>query len=167
MNKQEAAQYLGVSPRQIERYTKENRIGVRFEKGRTKPTPVYDEGELKRFKDEIEKPVHRPAVQRMESDSQALATRSDEPLSSLSQLSQFEALGRMMEAMKPQAAPVSTVAQEAAVKVMLTLAECQILTGLSRATLKAAIDGGQLKSQQIGRAWRVKRSDLDKWIEAL
>jgi excisionase family DNA binding protein len=166
MNKQEAAEYLGVSPRQIERYTKENRIGVRFEKGRTKPTPVYDEGELQRFKESLEKPIYQPAVQRMESGSEALATQSDSAMSALSQLSQFEAFGRMMEAMKPQLTAPS-ITEEASLKILLKLDECSALTGLSRAVLREAIDAGQLKAQQIGRAWRIKRTDLDSYIAEL
>ncbi len=54
-----------------------------------------------------------------------------------------------------------------AAKLLLKLDECSALTGLSRAVLRSAIDAGELKAQTIGRAWRVKRSNLDKWIEGL
>jgi len=165
MNKQEAAEFLGVSVRQIERYTKDNRLGARFEKGRTKPTPVYDEGELRRFKEALEQPVHRPAVHRMEGDSQTLATQSDGGLSPMSQL---QALGKMMEALSQQGqARPSVDAVQAGAKLLLTLAEAQVLTGLSRAVLRSAIDTKKLKAQQIGRAWRIKRADLETYIGKL
>lgn len=63
LSKEEAAKYLGCSARQIERLTSENRLGVRYVKGRAKPSPRYDEGELARFKAEAERATERPAVQ--------------------------------------------------------------------------------------------------------
>jgi excisionase family DNA binding protein len=61
----------------------------------------------------------------------------------------------------------SPSAADVAVKLLLTLPECQALTGLSRAVLRDAIESGDLKSKQIGRAWRVKRADLEAFIETL
>jgi len=52
-------------------------------------------------------------------------------------------------------------------KLMLTLDEAQALTGLSRAYLRAAITAGELDAKRIGRAWRVKRSTLEAYIETL
>ncbi|WP_242578224.1 helix-turn-helix domain-containing protein, partial [Chroococcus sp. FPU101] len=52
-------------------------------------------------------------------------------------------------------------------KLLLTLKEVQALTGLSRETLKEAIASNQLKAQIVGKAWRVKRKDLEEYIENL
>jgi excisionase family DNA binding protein len=52
-------------------------------------------------------------------------------------------------------------------KLLLNLRECRLLTGLSDATLRAAIREGELAGQFIGRAYRVKRADLDKFIKNL
>jgi excisionase family DNA binding protein len=41
------------------------------------------------------------------------------------------------------------------------------LTGLSRATLRDAIEAGDLKAKMIGKAWRVKRGDLEAFVESL
>lgn len=168
MKKQETADFLGCSIRQLERYTSENRIGVRYEKGRTRPTPVYDEGEVQTFKDELERVIHRPAIERMERPESGVATQNDAALSLLSQTSQLEALTRFIienvHATKPDAAlPVAEIGP----KLLLTLAECQTLTGLSRQTLRAAIDSGDLKAKQIGRAWRIKQNALHEYIEKL
>ena len=174
MNKQEAADFLGCSIRQIERYAKENRIGVVMEKGRTRPTPVYDEGELRDFKAALARPVHRPAVERMETTPEAaqraIATQGDGGLSALSQASQLETLTRFIveavNATRPEVAPVvATVG--IADKLLLTLSEAQALTGLSRQVLRDAIESGELKARQIGRAFRLKRADLEKYIEGL
>ncbi|PSF30451.1 excisionase [Aphanothece hegewaldii CCALA 016] len=52
-------------------------------------------------------------------------------------------------------------------KLLLTLKEVQALTGLSRETLREAIASGQLKAAIVGKAWRVKRKDLEEYIENL
>ena len=169
MTKTEAAEFLGCSPRQLERYTSENRIGVRYEKGRTRPTPVYDEAELREFKEALERPLHRPAVERMAAPD-TMPTSSDNALALLSQASQLEGLARFIgeavAAARPAEAPEPTLA-DIAVKPLLKLDEAQRLTGLSREVLRAAILGGELKAQQIGRAWRIKRADLDSYIAKL
>ncbi len=53
MNKQEAAEFLGVSVRALERYVQQGRIGGHYEKGKTRPTLVFDAAELEKFKDEL------------------------------------------------------------------------------------------------------------------
>ncbi len=176
MTKAEAAEYLGCSVRQLERYTSENRIGVRYEKGRTRPTPVYDEGELEAFKSSLERVVFRPAVERMESAQSAperagnaIATQGDGALSGLSQASQMEAFARfIVEAVQSQKPETSAPSlSDLSVKLLLTLPEAQALTGLSRGTLRAAIEAGELKAKQIGRGWKIKRHDLENYIENL
>jgi excisionase family DNA binding protein len=64
---------------------------------------------------------------------------------------------------KAQARPSVPVAD----KLLLSLEECQTLTGLSRATLRSAIDDGALKARIIGRGFKIKRADLDKYISKL
>lgn len=187
MNKQEAADFLGCSVRQLERYTSENRIGVRYEKGRTRPTPIYDEGELARFKEEQERPVHRPVVEPMErasSVARAVATQGDNSDGALALLSQPIPVGQLLAILAragalnlPDAAgelagkdapePSKPTSPELGPKLLLTLPECQKLTGLSREVLRVAIAAEELRARQIGRAWRVKRADLEAYIASL
>ncbi len=173
MNKTEAAEYLGCSVRQLERYTADNRIGVRMEKGRTRPTPVYDEGELEAFKSSLERVVFRPAVQRMEtpqnSAETAIATQGDGALSVMSQASQMEAFARfIVEAVQSQKPETSAPSlSDLSAKLLLTLPEAQALTGLSRGVLRAAIADGSLSARRIGRAFRIKRGDLESYVEKL
>ncbi len=42
MNKQEAADYLGVSVRALEPYVQQGRISVKYEKGKTRSTANFD-----------------------------------------------------------------------------------------------------------------------------
>ncbi len=68
------------------------------------------------------------------------------------------------QAEERKAAPDAT---QCAAKLLLTLSECQTLTGLSRAVLREAIAAKKLKAKLIGRAWRIKRADLEKYIGGL
>ncbi|WP_199332997.1 helix-turn-helix domain-containing protein [Nostoc sp. FACHB-190] len=52
-------------------------------------------------------------------------------------------------------------------KLLLTLPEAQTLTGLSRELLRDAIASGELKAKVIGKGWRIKRTDLDRYVEKL
>jgi excisionase family DNA binding protein len=64
--------------------------------------------------------------------------------------------------------PTATVSvADIAHKIMLTLPEATMLTGLSRNHLRQAIEKGLLKGKLIERGWRVKRADLDDYVENL
>lgn len=52
-------------------------------------------------------------------------------------------------------------------KLLLTIAEAQALTGLSKEVLRSAIASGELKAKVIGKGWRVKRSDLQEYVDKL
>ncbi len=170
MNKTEAAEYLGCSVRAVERYAQLGRLAGRYERGKSGKVLVFDEADLERLKGELDASEPRPtarsqalALRSPEADSRSLA-RSDVPASPVIEL-------QVLAALQTLAPGFATARQgttiDVADKPLLTLAEAQTVTGLSRGILKAAIDASQLKAQQIGRAWRVKRSDLDKWIESL
>ncbi len=164
MNKEAAAKYLNIGVRSLERHTSAGRVAVVRLRGKTGLTLDYNEAELERFKTELETPVVSGTVMpesTLESDSPSVAATSANSQSTLARL------------LKTESRLVSTrpKAERAAVPIeamlLLKLEECQALTGLSRAVLRSAIDAGDLKAQTIGRAWRVKRTELDRWIEAL
>ncbi|MEM6400732.1 MAG: helix-turn-helix domain-containing protein, partial [Cyanobacteria bacterium P01_D01_bin.116] len=46
MNKKQAAEFLGVSVRALERYVQQGKLTVRYEKGKTRPTANFDQTEL-------------------------------------------------------------------------------------------------------------------------
>lgn len=166
MTKDEAARYLNVSTRAVERYTSQGKLSVHYEKGKTRPVAVYDESELRALKAEIENPaVHRPAVERPkaspanESSGQALITTKPDQ-----SLAEFVEIFR--EAFNSARRPPVSIA-EIAHKTMLTLPEAAALTSLSRNHLRAAISEGKLKARIIGKGWRVKRTDLDAYVRKL
>lgn len=182
MNKKEAAEFLGISERSLERHTAQKRIGHTLKPGKTRPVLDYDQSELERFKEELKAEVHRPAeVQAAEvqadevTDEQTTAPNtandSSKALATFGELSgpparALDLFGALLQMARAEA-HAQRPAVDIADKLLLTLAEAQALTGLSRATLREAIEAGDLKARQMGRAWRVKRSDLESYIKKL
>jgi Helix-turn-helix domain len=221
MTKKEAAALLGVTERTLARWTAQSKIGVRYERGKNGDVAVYDRGELERFKADLERPTHRPAVQRFTPSIQSFTpggagpsdaasagpsasngapgapmTTGDthdtgifHPLSPLPDAAQLDALARLLAAIgvtttlndqpRPLAGPPGQAPQDQASqdqarpvvpvadKLLLTLAEVQGLTGLSRAVLRQAIKDGALQARPIGKAWRVTRTALESYVAAL
>ena len=166
MNKKEAADYLGISTRALERYVSLARIGVRYEKGKTGDQAVFDDGELRQFKAEIDKRkapragVVVDTIESPEAEPRQLARLSD-----VAPLALIERMTAALEALKPDSS--HALAVPIADKVMLTLPEAAALTSLSRGHLRAAIREGKLKARIIGRGWRVKRDDLNAYVKKL
>lgn len=171
MNKQEAAKFLGVSVRALERYTQQGRISARYEKGRTRPIVTYDENELREFKTALESKLYKPVVEPRNTANSAsgetalvrLSENSVPPDASAGVerlIAALEALGLHRQERQQIAAPVEH-------KLLLTLKEAQALTGLSRAILREAIEAGELKAKLIGKAWRVRRTDLEIFVKKL
>lgn len=176
MNKKEAANFLGVSVRALERYVQQGRISVRYEKGKTRPTANFNPTELETFKTELNQPSYKPAVQSGQNTSNAeprqIATdvqpEIDKALvypGDIGDISVIDKLAGIIEGLlaKTETQPGVPIAD----KLLLTLPEAQALTGLSKGFLRDAINNGELKAKIIGRSWRVKRSDLDNYIKNL
>ena len=176
MNKKEAANFLDVSVRALERYVQQGRISVRYEKGKTRPTANFEPAELETFKTELNQPSYKPAVQsrqntsniefrQIATDVQPEADKAMVYSGNIGEISVVDKLAGIIEGLlaKTEAQPTVPVAD----KLLLTLPEAQALTGLSKGFLRDAINNGELKAKIIGRSWRVKRSDLDEYIASL
>jgi excisionase family DNA binding protein len=155
MNKEQAASYIGVSVRTLQRITKAGKIPVTYERGHKGDEARYSQGDLDHYL-QSEKPatLMRPLIAATDGatdgTSQAMtlaATRGATQLSSL--------LSAMV--------PTVRVAE----KLSLSLAEAAQLSGLSRNHLRAAIAERKLKARIIGRGWRVKRADLEAYVTKL
>jgi excisionase family DNA binding protein len=163
MNKQQAAEYLGVSTRAVERYTSKGKLIPSYEKGRTGLAPVYDREQLDKVKEEMESP--RPVVQRdkpAKSDrrggngSSALMLRPGKGTDLASFVAAIEAA---RQAARPVVAPEN--------KLTLSLSEASALSGLSQGHLRDAIRAGKLKAKIIGRGWRINRDHLKTYADKL
>lgn len=163
MKKKDAAKFLGVSIRALERYTHQGKISVRYEQGKTRPVAVYDQKELEEFKQALQTSLYpqRPAVkpEKLANTAHTLAKQAELPELSAGTSALIAALKSLGNDSR------SKVAIEH--KLLLNLNEAQALTGLSRAHLRDAIEAGKLGAQIIGRAWRIKRADLERYIKKL
>jgi hypothetical protein len=153
MNIQAAAEFLGVSVKSIERQVKSKKIAVTYIEGKRDFTLV----ELTRFKEQKQEPVYRPA----------LATSSD---MALSQVVAPEYLGealKYLEMLAHSAQSVDRNYQLAAIhsKKLIDLSEAEAISGLSKNFLRFHLKSGELQGQKLGRGWKIRPSDLEKFID--
>jgi excisionase family DNA binding protein len=161
MNKNDAAAFLEIGIRSLERYTGAGKVQAQKLKVKTGFALDYDPAELERFKAVLEaekQEAGQPSPMSPPSSPTALAVR---PARTLANVVASVANGH------GDTFTAAMVTQAIAVKLLLNLAECQALTGLSRATLRDAIEAGDLKAKMIGKAWRVKRGDLEAFVNGL
>ncbi len=155
MNREEAAQELGISVRSLQRAVKRGALKVKYKRGVSgKHEAVFDAEEVARFKEEMEREViPEPAT-----TNDTALTRIDAPEARNALIQLLERANRLDN---------STPAVAIENKPLLKLNEVSILTGLSRQILKNAIDNKKLKAQIVGKAWRVKREELDQFIKRM
>lgn len=175
MNKKEAAQFLGISARSLERYTKARRMGVTYAPGKTRPVATYDDDELAAFKDELEAGVYHPAEAMPTNDdnrANTLATFDAQP-AEIAQDARGEAvvgIDRLNEFADVLAA---AMAREMAIvpvadKLLLTVTEAAELAGLSVGSIRAEIKSGKLPALRGNwRGYRIRRRDLEKFTDTL
>jgi excisionase family DNA binding protein len=156
MNKQEAAQFLECSPRAVERYVQQGKISVIYEKGKTRSVARFDVFELENFKKQLQQKLIKPAI----IEPRQTATLNTTKLVKIR--NQADDIDDIVEV-------IAKIAEKLIYKdkLLLTLKECQALTGLSRKTLITAIAKHQLIAKIIGKAWRIKKSDLENFINNL
>jgi excisionase family DNA binding protein len=163
MNKKEVAEYLGVSTRLVEKYASESRLGeVVYVRGRTGKQAEYNRESVENLKVELETPSTAITAQRSP-DARLFAAQLIEALERHEQ-TRIEAIRGLLEESgdKPRSASI-----RASEKLLLNINDCRLLTGLSRRVLRQAIEDGKLKARIIGRAYRIKRADLDEFISNL
>ncbi len=168
MNIKEAAEYLGISVKTLERKIAAGDVSVAYVPGATGKQRTFDRAELDRFKvAESEKAVATTYVISKSrnfdapSPSQALQLAGSEQ--------SIQALGQAIaDALRAtQDGWNDTPHVEVKDKLTLSLIEASQLSGLSRGHLRQAIDEKKLKARIIGKGWRVKRDDLDSYVKKL
>jgi excisionase family DNA binding protein len=152
MNKEDAAKYLEISVRSLQRLVQSEKLSVTYKRGNSgKQEAIFNADELEKYKNERDAESVKTAS--VPTNDTALA-RND--------------ANRFIELIRDAVTPkqkASTV--EIADKPLLKLDECAALTGLSRDILRKAIDSKKLKGKLIGKAYRIKRDDLDEYIKKL
>jgi excisionase family DNA binding protein len=161
LSKKEAAEYLGISSRTLERHVKDGKIGVRYQPGATNDVAMFDEQDLENFKNDRQAPKIKPTV--VQSTSELVDQ------SATNQIAQNS--GGFLA---PLIAPFRDFSERffsspalLQGKTLVNLNEAQIITGLSREILMTAIKSGELEARIMGKAYRIKRKELDRYIDDL
>jgi excisionase family DNA binding protein len=157
MNKEEAAKEMGISVRSLQRIVQSKKISVRYKRGESgKQEAIFNPEEIQNYKQQRDAETVKPATATTGDTTLARsdATTGDTALARNVIETIFNAIGQK---------PAVAIAD----KPLLKLDEAAALTGLSRHVLRQAIDDGELKGRIIGRAYRVKRVDLDEFIKKL
>jgi excisionase family DNA binding protein len=118
----------------------------------------YDREEVKKLKEEVQAPVHRPAVSQEPTNGHAVPEGSNLPAVT-------SGIQRLIDTIEIHRAKPPVTIHDLAAKPLLTFKEAQLYTGLSEGILNEAIEAGKLKAEKIGYARRIKRSALDAYIE--
>jgi excisionase family DNA binding protein len=157
MTKQQVADHLGVTIRSVEAYASKGKLTPAKAKGTRGDITVYDEKEVEALKQE------REQIQYVPRPETALATAGSTGQAGIAKRRDLADFIKLIESARAAAPSFSDLAA----KPLLKLEEAQTLTGLSRQTLREAIETGKLKAKVIGRAWRIKRTDLDDYLKKL
>ncbi len=146
MNKKDTSELLGVSTRLVEKYASEGRLGeVTYVRGKTGKQADYNREAVEKLKQVLESP------------DTAIATKTPD--------ARF-IVASLVEAMtsREESRSASVRVSE---KLLLAVNDCRLLTGLSEQSLREAIHAGKLKAKIIGRGYKIKRQDLDEFINEL
>ena len=164
LSKKEAAEYLGISSRTLERHVKDGKIGVRYQPGATNDVAMFDEQDLENFKNERQAPKIKPTVVQSTSE---LVDRQPTDLIDRTAQSSGGFLAPLIAPFRDFSERLFSFPFLLQGKILVTLNEAQIITGLSREILMTAIKSGELEAKIMGKAYRIKRKELERYIDEL
>jgi excisionase family DNA binding protein len=168
MNRNEAAEYLGISTRTLQRQVKDGKISVRYEPGSNGEIAIFDKDELDRYREDKQTVRIQPTASDSSSDPNTADIIPNNPSSGGFLAPITVLVERLISALTDRESSNSkTTPAMLRGKLLLNLEEAQIITGLSREILMTAIRTGQLPSQIMGKAYRIKHKDLERYIDEL
>ena len=160
MNKKEVSAFLESSERSVENYVKRGLLSVRYEKGRTRDVPVFDDEEVRRLKAQLDaRRALVPTIVKEDTESTEREYRNSESLAPQSLLAPAplaEYLSRIATALEGSVAPELLTPEEV----------CERLK-VGKTTLRGLVREGKLKAVNVGRLVRFRPADLRAFIENL
>jgi excisionase family DNA binding protein len=171
ITKEQAAEILGMTTRAVERYTKQNRLSATYERGRTRPVPVYDEAEVKALASSLLHPVQPAIINNDQSDnserdvvihSQALQRAGNDE--ALAMLGKMLAASLQAQAAHEKGKGEQTSIADLSAKMTLSFSEAARLSGVPENHLRAAFAAGSLRGAKIGRGVRVSPDALKAYV---
>ncbi len=183
MNKKEAAEFLEVSEKTVERYKSSGKLSARMKRivgadGKSRKVLDFNQSDLDRLKRELSGNVvfpeltdrHAQTETQTDTDRQTQIDNANFANNELSTVGQtqtanlFEVIFKSLETISERNLRASDRFQ----KLMLTVDEAAAVSGLPKAFLDRAIKkAGTLKATKIGGRYRIKRQDLDEFIKKL
>jgi hypothetical protein len=162
MRKFDASKFLDISEKTLERLVKSGEISSKLEKGKTRDIVVFDDEELKAFKQKREAAKHRPAFSTGEASAQNVVSLIQTKADSIDRLS----FTPMITALESLADAQKMVFLQN--KPMLNLRDSALVSGLSVTFLEKAVKDGRLKTFTGLRGSKViRRLDIEKLISGL
>jgi excisionase family DNA binding protein len=183
MNKKEAAEFLGLSEKTVERYKSSGKLSARLKRiigadGKSRKVLDFNQSDLDRLKRELSGNVvfpeltdgHPQTETQTDTDRQTQLDTANFANTELSIVGQtqtanlFEVIFKSLETISERQIEVSNRFQ----KLMLTVDEAAAVCGLPKAFIDRAIKkDATLKATKIGGRYRIKRQDLDEFINNL
>ena len=182
MNKKEAAEFLKVSEKTVERYKSAGKLSARMirttgDDGKARQVLDFKEAELQRLKEELsgEKlfPIitdgHAQTKTQTDTDRQTqldrltIANEESLILGQTQTVTVIQAIFEKIETVLDKQMQASDRAQ----KLMLSIPEASAISGLPKSFIRQSIKDGNLKSVVIGRTYKIKRTDLDSFVRDL
>ena len=189
LTKLQAAKYVGVSDRTIANHVASGRLNVKYEGNKG----MYDINQLRTLKQEnterLNERVKREGGNTETVEAEALNPESLKPERVGTTLT-LHPESRKSEARKTESVQLGNgvslfmvseeqlselvekagqgyTMQELAVKTLLTFPEAAVFTGISEKRLRDAAKANELPtSKNLGRAQKLRRVDLDKWVDS-
>jgi excisionase family DNA binding protein len=190
MNKKEVAAYLGLSEKTVERYKASGKLSARLRRvvggdGKTRKVLDFEQQDVERLRCELSGDIVYPNLTdgQPQTNTQTdtdIQTRTDRESSKNTDLSRIGQTPTDTDIQTQTTNPIEIISARfenvfeknlevfrAGGKLLLDLKDCRLLTGLSNANLRDAIRSGKLAGRKIGRGFKIKRADLDKFIKNL
>jgi excisionase family DNA binding protein len=183
MNKKEAAEFLELSEKTVERYKSSGKLSARMKRivgadGKSRKVLDFNQSDLDRLKRELSGNIvfpeltdgHAQTETQTDTDRQTQLDSANFANNELSMVGQtqtanlFEVIFKSLETISERNLRASDRFQ----KLMLTVDEAAAVSGLPKVFLDRAIKkDGALKATKIGGRYRIKRQDLDEFINNL
>jgi excisionase family DNA binding protein len=183
MNKKEAAEFLELSEKTVERYKSSGKLSARMKRivgadGKSRKVLDFNQSDLDRLKRELSGNVVFPELtdghaqtetqtdtdRQTQLDSANFANNELLTVGQTQTVNLFEVIFKSLETISERNLRASDRFQ----KLMLTVDEAAAVSGLPKVFLDRAIKkDGALKATKIGGRYRIKRQDLDEFINNL
>jgi predicted DNA-binding protein (UPF0251 family) len=166
MKKADAAKFLDISEKTLERLVKNGEISSKLEKGKTRDIVIFDDEELKVFKEKRESSKYRPAFSTDDSPAQNLLSLIPTKADNLDRQNQTVSFTPMITALESLADAQKLLFLQN--KLTLNLSDSALVSGLSVTLLEKAVKDGRLKTFAGLRGSKViRRTDLERFISEL